>query len=297
MPEAEDVEIMTPYEDYSVEALKEAYKRYFFLSDFNDADLAEMDKILAVLREKDPLPPTRSVDELWEEFNSIYMEDLANIGIRETATQKEVIRTEPESDVVSEIPSAEKTSRTFRMRHRKLFRIGVVAAVLIVLFAAVTAAAAAFGYNLWGWLPVWGEEDVRFVTEDTEKPYGEFIPDVLKRLGIDEPLYPIWLPEDFAQTAVQIIEKPLTLHEKFQGDDRELTITISPTTGSEYSVYQKTDDPPMEDLANGVVHYIFDNNNEITAVWNTENYTTTMVGNISAEEMKKIIDSVYEVKK
>ena len=299
MPEAEDVEIMTPYEDYSVEALKEAYKRYFFLSDFNDADLAEMDKILAVLREKDPLPPTRSVDELWEEFNSIYMEDLANIGIRETATQKEVIRTEPESDVVSEIPSVEKTSRTFRMRHRKLFRIGVVAAVLIVLFAAVTAAAAAFGYNLWGWLPVWGEEDVRFVAETPRETPNEHdlqnVPMVLASLGITDPLYPTWLPEDLKQTDVRILEKPLFLYEMYTNNDRELSITISPTTGSEYTIYQKTENPPMEYLVGDTVHYIFDNNNEITAVWYTESYTATIVGKISLEEMKKVIDSVYEV--
>lgn len=293
MPEAEDAEIMTPYEDYSVEALKDAFKRLFFLSDFNDADIAEMDKILALLRERDPLPPTRSVDEMWEEFQSIYANDLANIGIRETATQKEVIRTEPESDVVSEIPSVEKTSRAFRMRHRKLFRIGVVAAVLIVLFAAVTAAAAAFGYNLWGWLPVWSEEDVRFVAEDTEKPYAETIPDVLNRLGIDEPLYPTWLPEDLKQTSTRILEKPLLLYEMYTHDDRELSITISPTTGSEYTIYQKTENPPMEYLVGGVVHYIFDNTNNLLAVWNTENYSTVIAGNIQIEEMEKIIDSVY----
>ena len=64
---------MTPYEDYSVDELRETFRKIFFLSDLTDADLEEMDQILAILREKDPLPPGRSVEELWEEFQTVYM--------------------------------------------------------------------------------------------------------------------------------------------------------------------------------------------------------------------------------
>lgn len=298
MPVKEDAAIMTPYEDYSVEELKEAYNKLFYLSDFNDADLEEMDHILAVLQEKDPLPPSRSVDEMWEEFRSVYMEDLADTGILEESASEneEVVAEKPEPVVVSTVSRTAKASPVPVKRRLNLVRVGVAAAVLVALLAAATVTAAAMGYNLWGWLPVWNDEDVRFVAEDTEKPHGEFIPDVLKRLGIEEPLYPTWLPEDLARTEVQIIEDPLVLHEKFQGTNRALSITVSPTTGSEYTVYQKTENPPIEYLTGGVVHYIFDNNNEITAVWYTECYTTTIVGKISLDEMKKVIDSVYEVR-
>lgn len=292
---------MTPYEDYSVEELKEAYYKLFYLSDLNDADMEEIDRILAVLREKDPLPPTRSVDEMWEEFRSVYMDDLADIGIRKESENEEVVAEKPEPVVVAANAPAEKNaSPVLRAPHRKLLRVALIAAVLVVILAAVTFAAAAMGYNLWGWLPVWSDEDIRFVAETPSETPNELdlqnVPMVLASLGITDPLYPTWLPEDLARTDVQIFEKPLFLHETFQNDGRELSITISATTGSEYSVYQKTDDPPLEYLAGGVIHYVFENINEIIAVWYTENYTTLIVGNISEAEMKQIIDSVYEVK-
>lgn len=301
MPE-EDAEIMLPYEDYSVEELQEAYKKLFFLSDLNDADLAEMDQILAVLRKKDPLPPGRSVDETWAEFQSIYQENPLEIGIREKSESEEVVSEKPEPVVVVDDAPAEKNAPTvLRKRHKKLIRVGLIAAVLVVLLAAVTVAATAMGYNLWGWLPVWNDEDIRFVAETPlETPNEEdlqTVPMVLASLGITEPLYPSWLPEGFKQTDMLITEKPLFLHETYKNNDQELTITISPTTGFENTIYQKTENEPYEYPAGGVVHYIFDNNNEVTAVWCTESYTTVIVGKISLDEMKTVIDSVYEVKK
>ena len=299
LPE-KDAEIMTPYEDYSVEELKEAYKKLFFLSDLNDADLEEMDTILALLQEKDPLPPTRSVDELREEFYSVYLENQAELGIRNNSDSEEVVNAGSEPGVIVEPPANVSALPSSPKRYRKLLRVGLVAAVLVAVLAAVTVTTAALGYDLWGWLPIWGEEELHFESETPRQEPTEVvlqnIPMVLASFGINEPLYPNWLPEDLARTEVQIIEDPLFLHEEFKGDDRHLTITISRTSGSETAVYQKEEDPPLEYIAgNNVVHYIIDNTNETTAVWYTKSYTTLIVGNIPLEEMKRVINSVYEV--
>lgn len=89
------------------------------------------------------------------------------------------------------------------------------------------------------------------------------------------------------------VEEPLFLHEKFQGNDRSLSITISPTTDLGSAVYQKEETIAEEYLAGGTIHYIFTNTNNVLAVWNTESYSIAIAGYISQEEMKKIIDSVY----
>ena len=39
MPEEKDAEIMTPYEDYSVDELRETFRKIFFLSDLTDIPL------------------------------------------------------------------------------------------------------------------------------------------------------------------------------------------------------------------------------------------------------------------
>lgn len=299
MPEKEDAEIMTPYEDYSVDELRETFRKVFFLSDLTDADLEEMDQILAILREKDPLPPGRSVEELWEEFQTVYMnKELADLGIPDDV--EEVNNAEPAPDVVPVLPSKGDAHPVRPKRYRKLIRVALVAAVVVAFMAAISVTAAAMGYNLWGWLPIWSNEDVRFVSETpTAEPREDDthgIPSVLASLGITEPLYPTWLPEDLKRVKVKVSEKPLFLLENFQGDGRDLSITISPITDFGTFVYQKENEPPEKYISNDVEHYLILNTNELSAVWNTENYNVLIVGNITPSEMKRIIDSIYEVK-
>ena len=291
-----DTEKMKQYDDYSVEELKSALQRYFMFSDLDNEAVEEMEQILAALRKKAPFPHPHTKEELWEEFKEEHAKELAALGIRRNRDTEEVVEKKPETAVEAVRSEAGPAANRPR-RRRGIVRIGLIAAAVVVLMAVVTVAASAMGFNLWGWVPKWSDEDVRFVSEDTEKPYVEHIPDVLASMGITEPLYPTWLPDDFTRTESQVIEEPFFLHEKFEGNDRRLIITISPTSGSETAVYQKETDPPLEYLAGNTVHYIFDNTNEVSAVWNSENYTILIVGNISSEEMQRIIDSVYGVTK
>ncbi len=299
MPEKEDAEIMTPYEDYSVDELRETFRKTFFLSDLTDADLEEMDQILAILREKDPLPPGRSVEDLWEEFQTVYMnKELADLGIPDDL--EEVNNAEPAPNVVSVLPSMGDAHPVRPKRYRKLIRVALVAAVVVALMTAISVTAAAMGYNLWGWLPIWSSEDVRFVSEtptaEPENAVMHSIPAALDSLGITELLYPTWLPEDLERVEVKVSEKPLFLLESFEGDGRSLSITISPISDFGTFVYQKEDEPPVKYTSNGVEHYLVLNTNELSAVWNTESYNVLIVGSITPSEMKRIIDSIYEVK-
>lgn len=300
LSEIEDAEIMTPFDDYSVEELKEAYNRLFFLSELNDADLAELKQVLAALQEKDPLPPSRSVDELWDEFQTLYAPNSAELGIRGSIDSEEVVKAKPEPDAAADVPSKVKPSPIPQKRHRKILRFGLIAAVLVAILAAITVTAAAMGYNLWGWLPIWGEEELHFESEtplqEPDNVVLQNIPMVLASLGIDEPLYPTWLPEDLERTEVQIIEDPLFLYEDYVGNGRELTISIAPTSASETAIYQKGETPPLEYVAGEKVHYIFNNTKSLLAVWYTQDYSTVITGNISKEEMIRIINSVYGVK-
>ena len=86
------------------------------------------------------------------------------------------------------------------------------------------------------------------------------------------------------------------MSENYQGNDRELSITISPITDFETFIYQKEDEPPEKYISNEVENYLVMNTNELSAVWNTENCNVLIVGNITPSEMKRIIDSIYEVK-
>ena len=291
-----DIETMKQYDDYTVEELRAALQRYFLFSELDDEAVDEMEQILAVLRKKAPFTHLHTNEEMWEEFTATHADDFAALGIRKETETEEVVEQKPEADETV-IRSEPVPVRKPRRQIRGLLRVGLIAAALIVLLAGVTVAASAMGYNLWGWIPEWTDEDVRFVAETPLQTPGEDdnhgIPTVLESLGITEPLYPTWLPEDFMLAESKAIEKPLFISEKYLGNKRELLITISPTTDLGTAVYQKEDILAEEYLAGGTIHYIFTNTNNALAVWNTESYSVVIAGNISQEEMKKIIDSVY----
>ena len=295
-----DIETMKQYDDYTVEELRAALQRYFLFSELDDEAVDEMEQILAVLRKKAPFTHLHTNEEMGEEFKATHADDFAALGIRKDTETEEVVEQKPVADETAArfepVPV-----RKPRRQIRGLLRVGLIAAALIVLLAGVTVAASAMGYNLWGWIPKWTDEDVRFVAETPLQTPGEDelhgIPTVLASMGITEPLYPTWLPEDLKRTSTVITEKPLILYESYMGNNRELTITVSSSIGSETTVYQKGNGSPDEYFSGNTVHYIFNNTNEISAVWYSHDFTILMVGNLSIEEIHSIIDSVYEGRK
>jgi hypothetical protein len=163
---------------------------------------------------------------------------------------------------------------------------------------AITVTASAFGVNLWGWVPKWTDEVLSFSKEDPEEPVIKSIPMVLQALEITEPLYPTWLPEGFVLVETIAETDPVFLHDAYTRGDDYLSITITPSnTYSETFSYQKDNTPFTEYFTHDTCHYLFSDLDYCNAIWNTENYTVQLYANISFDEVKRIIDSVYEVQK
>ena len=94
-----DAEIMSQYENYTIDELKEALKSLFLYSELNEQELAEMDEILTVLRKKEPIPHPHTTEEMWAQFQENHAEELANLGIRENGNTGEVVMEVPENAV------------------------------------------------------------------------------------------------------------------------------------------------------------------------------------------------------
>ena len=285
MSQAEDAEIGKEYDDLSPEDLKKALKTVLLYADeINDDTMAELDRIMAALREKEPLEYERSAKESWAVFRAEHREELSQLGIRTDDKEKEVR------------PGRTGSGHVGRRRNaRVLTRIALVAALIVVLLIGAAVTASALGFELWGWAPKWNREDLRFVTEEPGVQDKKDIPTALAALGIGEPIYPNWLPEDMVRENVEIQFDPVLLYEAYQGNDRVLFITIVSSSISDTAVYQKSDADSEEYIAGNTIHYIFHDINQISAVWYTRNYTILIVGNITYNEMQRIIDSVYEV--
>ena len=291
MPE-EDTEIMTQYEDYSVEELRKALDTIMLYSELNDSDVAEMERILAVLRKKAPFPHPHTTEEMWAEFQADHAEELAALGIRRNMDTEEVVQESPCVEVG--VNRRESTGAAPVKSHRRILRIGLIAAAIVVLLAAVSFTASALGFNLWGWVPKWGNDDLSFVHEEPEEPDLQNIPTILKALNITEPLYPTWLPEGFVLKETVIEEDPLFLYDAYSKDDDFISITITPSSHTDAIIYQRDGIPYTEFIFSDRIHYLFSDLNYSETTWNTGNYTVHITGSISEVIMKAIIQSIYK---
>lgn len=291
-----DTETMNRFDEYSVDELKEALKTAMLYSDLNDdAVIEEMEEILAVLRKKAPFPHPHTTEEMWAEFQAEHADELAALGVRENRDTEEVIEKSPEADVTV-VRAGSKPAKAKGLK--PFLRVGLIAAIVVVLMLAITVTASAFGFNLWGWVPKWSNEDLRFDHENAGESISKNIPTVIDSLGITEPLYPTWIPEGFVLTETIIETDPFVLGEAYIRDNSFLSITITPSSlYSDILAYQKDSIPYSEYISHNTYHYIFTDMGYVNAIWNTEHYNIQIIGNITVEDIKKMIDSVYGVNK
>ena len=165
---------------------------------------------------------------------------------------------------------------------------------MITVLLAGAALAANFA-GLWAWAPQWNAAAGRYEPAATEVSGDSPIPAALAELGITEPVYPAWLPEDFSITESHISKEPLVLVEQYAKGDRHLSITVTPIDGFKTAVYQKGEVFPQEYWCGQALNYVFGNGEIITAVWYTKNYVTTVSGNLTLGELRQVVSSVYPV--
>ncbi len=257
------------YGEMTVEELEQRLRETFFYTDkIDDTVYLQLERLRTALEMKQPAAFDQTAEEFWERFRQEHGEEIDRVCA--AAGNKAV----PQS-----------------RRRRGVLRSVLIAAVLVVLLAG--AALAADYAGLWAWVPRWNAAAERYepVAAETD---GKPIHAALAELGITEPLYPTHLPEGFVITESHISEDPLVLMEQYARGDKRLSITVTPIKGFETVVYQKGGKSAQEYATSTVVHYVFETENTVTAIWYTKHYATTISGNITREEIKGIIDSIHE---
>jgi len=307
MPNEKDAEIKSRYEDYSVEELRAALDAIFDSTDeFSDSDVEKMDEIMAVLDKKDPLTQRYTAEESWKHFQENYREELSRLGVRNT---EEVIEKEPggtaapanaavvrPSTQVEKNPTVSASVETTQSNgYRKVLHTALIAAATVAVMVIVTVSAAAAGIDIWKWVPVWNGSTFRFVAEESESVTSLDIPEAVKQLGIEEPLFPTWIPEGFEVAEQQIIlGEPTVLLATYIFRDRVISVVIRPCDVDSSLLVEMDDGNPLEYVVHDTVHYIFSNSGQTVSMWIAQGFSVNIHGDVSTNEMKRIIDSVYD---
>ena len=274
------------YEEMTLEELQREAWEALMDTDIIDGPLTlELEKIREALNWKRPVEYLYTPEESW----AIFLEKNA---------EEPALRPEPgtgarSSEGGAKHPRGLSGGGKRPARANALIRRVLIAAVIVVLLAGAALAADSLG--LWAWVPRWNAAAGRYEPAAQEVSGESPIREALTELGITEPLYPAKLPEGFVITESHISKEPLVLMEQYAKGDRLFTIMITPIKGFVSALYQKHGTPVREYRDGKYAHYIFESEGCITAVWYTDNYATSISGNLSLGEMRRIIAAIKEV--
>lgn len=143
--------------------------------------------------------------------------------------------------------------------------------------------------------------DSIYLDGEKEAPSDEYaglLQAALDECGISGAFVPTWYPEGFEASEPEIIRKRRSdlVNMMFQdAGERSFSIRVHCYHSSEdvESLIFEKDKTPVEQYTSGTkTVYILSNNDTITTTWSDELIVETIVGNLTVEEFKKIIDSI-----
>ena len=201
------------------------------------------------------------------------------------------------------------------VRHR-LLRTGQLVAALVALLLLLTVATAAAGYDIWRMLAEWTAEQItlapgqiEYIDPDDlhipEEP-GEYtdLQEALTAYGLNRSVVPKWLPEGFVQIHLDIEAAAkgslIIFYALYQWEKNPLVIQVNIYLEDEERVYdsfgnfQKDEGDPIPYEAGGITHLLTTNAGRPVALWANGPAECYIGGNITMEELKQMIDSIYE---
>ena len=124
--------------------------------------------------------------------------------------------------------------------------------------------------------------------------------EALDAYGITEPLVPKWLPEGFESRDVIISVDPdfIRIIAVYQCREKEIRVTVRRYNSEEvlegFLLEKQEWLQETEYISNHVVHSIFQNVDTYSASWSRGLNVATISGDVTEEELEKIIDSIYD---
>lgn len=200
-------------------------------------------------------------------------------------------------------------------RHRCL-RTVQLAALLAALLMLVTVATAAAGYDIWRMLAEWTSEQITLAPGQIEyadpddlhipEEPGEYadLQEALTDYGLNRSVVPKWMPEGFVLE--QLIVDSGTIPNKiisvalYSQEENYLVIQIKIYLQCEdgskdnFVDFQKDEGDPIPYEAGGITHLLATNAGRPTALWANGPAECAITGDITMDELKQMIDSIYE---
>lgn len=251
-----------------------------------DIDSDRLDALLAALDEIDPVPEDEVLDteESLKRFHERYASLFSAV----------------------EEPSAEEASPEKRRSRFTVSKLAVIAAALVFVLGTV---AQAFGLDIWGAVARWNADMFRFRGEEVPYATVRFDPleegetasydtleEAVETFGITAPVAPTWLPERFTLTSVDAQNRSggISICADYECDDGYFQVRYTEKIDLDLRGLEKEDGYMGVYACNKINHYLMSDMERRKAYWQNGELECLMAGTVSEQEIKDIIDSIYD---
>ena len=113
-----------------------------------------------------------------------------------------------------------------------------------------------------------------------------------------EKVIPSWIPDAYTleESSIKHMQRYTKIRATFVNDTKEFTFTIRAYSAIEDAsnvIIEKSDEPVEVYVVNDIPHYIFSNLDIRNASWINNTVHCLISGDVSEEEIKTMIDSIY----
>lgn len=180
---------------------------------------------------------------------------------------------------------------------RWLRSLTAAAAVLaILLLGSVTAKA--FGIDIWKAVVKWTQETFHFgewgnSDPDNNLPYAS-LQEALEKGNTPAWMVPTWIPEGFNLVDITVEQTPLKkiYIAKYTNGEKILRVTVQDYLDRAPIYVEQSEGLVEEYEVSGITFYLFKNNKRTQAVWIVNSYECNILGDLTIEELKLMIDSI-----
>lgn len=204
----------------------------------------------------------------------------------------------------SSSPSKSAPVDVKRCGARRWARGAIAVAAVLVLIIGGSLTARAIGFDLWGTIAKWTQETLHLghwgEADGDYAPSHNFThPCASLQAAMDEnnvttSLVPTWIPEGYEEVDVQTEETPSQRRvvAKYQSGENEIRIRIVDYLNGAPVQVERSDSLIEMYSSNDIDYYIFNNFEELKAVWINGKYECYIIGPLTVSEMEKMIDSI-----
>lgn len=208
-----------------------------------------------------------------------------------------------ETETSSDSESAAVTrKRTNTGRWRRGLVAAVAAICILVVGNSITASALSF--DLWEIIAKWTQETFHFgyagQVEETNTPSPEYsnpcisLQEALVKQNILADLVPTWMPDGYKEIEIETYETPSQrqVYANYQNGDNSIRIRITDYLDTHPVQIEQSVSLIEIYTCNETEYYIFDNEDQLQAVWIVENFECYISGPLTISEIKAMIDSI-----